>query len=350
MLQPRSGAEDFPDAPSDREEMKFASGVFTSSQSFKNIAFVLVKAGEVPIARIPIAIFPDQVAVRQVSVSDKLPSAVEAAASDMQDRVRNAQVMQAKVFEDLGSLQKKEKAKALAYGDAAFDSLTKEAEFLRADLNRLKERYGAEASDLFKSTETDLQSLDARTRVLRTHLARLKEVIQNENNPAAATALGLVSEAALAVKVYDYDVAIAKYEEAIKLPGLDAAAREDVQKQLDTLRKEWEPKDAEHAAARKFIYEVWAKLENPPDVKAALPEARKALDKCKAVGDKISLNKMHLVAPQVTQRYFDTLNKMVDDASGDADKLAELSAYKKVNDELKVLTADLAKEVAGEGK
>ena len=113
MLQPRSGAEDFPDAPREREQMTFAGGVFTSAESFKNIAFVLVKAGEVPIARIPIAIFPDQVAVRQVSVSDKLPSAVEAAASDMSERTRNARVMQAKVFGDLSTLQQKEKAKSL---------------------------------------------------------------------------------------------------------------------------------------------------------------------------------------------------------------------------------------------
>ena len=68
------------------------------------------------------------------------------------------------------------------------------------------------------------------------------------------------------------------------------------------------------------------------------------------VGDKISLNKMHLTAPQVVQRYGDNLKKLVDEASGDAEKLEELKSYTKVNDELSSLTADLAKEVAGEGK
>jgi hypothetical protein len=352
-LQPRAGTEDFPDATTrQREEMKFTGGVFTSTESFKNIAFVLVKAGEAPIARIPVEIYPDQIAVRRVSVSDKLPSAVEAAAADMFERTLNARVMQLKVFEDMSTLQKKEKPKALAYGNDAYDSLTKEAELLRGDLSRLKDRYGAEATpELIKPSEDNLTSLETKTRELRTHLAKLKEVITLENNPAAATALGLVNEASFAVKNYDIDVAIGKYEEALKLPGLDPDVANEVKMLLDKLKADWEPKDADHTAARKFIYDVWAKLENPPDVKAALPEARKALAKCKAIGDKIALNKMYHTTPQVFQRYHDSLKKIVDEASGDPDKIAELTAtYGKVNEELKIIAADVAKEVVGDGK
>ena len=70
---------DFPDQPRNREEMTFADGVFSSRETFKNIAFVVVKAGESPLARMPVEIYPDRVAVRKVNLnpaSELAPSVV----------------------------------------------------------------------------------------------------------------------------------------------------------------------------------------------------------------------------------------------------------------------------------
>jgi hypothetical protein len=40
--------------------MTFADGVFTSKERFQNVAFVLVRNGDTPVARIPVEIYPDQ--------------------------------------------------------------------------------------------------------------------------------------------------------------------------------------------------------------------------------------------------------------------------------------------------
>jgi len=83
-------------------------------------------------------------------------------------------------------------------------------------------------------------------------------------------------------------------------------------------------------------------------VKEAIPEARRAVAKLKAVGDKITLQKMYDVTPAMLQRYSDNLGKLVEEAGDDPDKRAPLEAYKKVNEDLKQLMAEVAKEIAGE--
>ena len=114
------------------------------------------------------------------------------------------------------------------------------------------------------------------------------------------------------------------------------------------MKKKWETKDAEHVAARKFVYEMWAKLENPPEVKDAIPEARRAVAKLKAVGDKITLQKMYDVTPAMLQRYRTSLEKLVDEAEGDPDKLAALEGYKKVNKDLEELMKEVVNEIGAE--
>ena len=169
-VQPRAGAQDFPDTtPRDREQMRYSSGVFTSIDSFKNVAFVMVRTGEVPVTHVPVEIYPDQIAVRRVNLSDKIPSAVEAAAADLLERVRTARIIQVRAFDDLSSLQKRDKPKALQFGQDAYESLSKEADALRSDLARDKERYGmGSPGGLFDPCEVELRTLDAKTRELRT--------------------------------------------------------------------------------------------------------------------------------------------------------------------------------------
>jgi len=348
-VQPRAGVEDFPgEAPRAQEEMTFAGGMFTSKEPFKNIAFVLVRGGDAPVAKIPVEIYPDQLAVRRVNLADKLLSPVEADSFDLLERIRTVRVIQARAFEDLSVLQKKEKPKALQYGQAAYDSLTKEVDVLRADLGRMKERYPMEAG-LFDPSEGELKTLEAKTRDLRTHLNKLKDIIKLENDPSTVDARKgveeLLLEAATAAKNLDYDVAIAKYEAALKQTLLTPSDKEEVERLLEAMKRKWDIKDPE---ARKFVYDVWARLESPQDVKDALPEAKKALARCKAVGDKITLQKMYDTAPGILQRYKENLTKMVDAAGDDPDKLAPLAVYEKVNKELKELLEEVSKAIESE--
>jgi hypothetical protein len=351
-LQPRAGATDFPDpnTPREREEMSFADGVFTSREPFKNLAFVLVRNGEKPVARIPVEVYPDQVAVRKVNLNPATElSPVQQAAADLLDRVRSARVIQARCFEEVAALQTKDKPKALEYGTEAAAALDKEADVLRGDLARTRDRYKIEAPPgIFDPCQADLRLLESKTRELRAHLEKIKDVIRIENDPAAIAAQkrieGLLLEAAAAVKNLDIDAAIAKYEEALKAAASQPTAKAEIEKTLTELKQRWEPKDDEHRAARKFVYEVWAKLEKPADVRDAMPQARKAFAKLKAVGDQLTLQKMYSAAPQLLQRYKDALTQMIEMAVEDEDRKA-LAQYADVSRELEALLTELGKEV-----
>ena len=352
-MQPRAGAQDFPDpaVARDREDMRFADGVFTTKEPFQNIAFVLVRSGETPVARLPVEIYPDQVAVRKVNLNPAAElSPVQTAAADLLDRARSARVIQARCFDEVAILQKKDKPKALEYGQEAANSLDNEADVLRADLDKARARYKADAvPGQFDASEADLRTLQAKTRELRVHMTNLKDVIRIENDPAAAALQkkinDLLLEANADEKRLDLAAAIAKSEEALKLAEGEATAREVIEKRLAELRQQWgEPKDADHVAARKFAYEVWPNLEKPADLRDALPVARRALDKCKAVGDKITIRKMYNLAPEVGTRYLEALKALRDAAVEDEDKQA-LAAYDKVSGDLERFIADLTKEV-----
>jgi hypothetical protein len=332
--------------------MRYADGVYTSKEKFRNVAFVLVRKGDTPVARIPVEIYPDQVAVRKVDPNPaNEPTPVQSAAADLLDRIRSARVIQARCFEEVATLQKKEKPKALEYGEQAATSLDKEFDVLRGDLERAKQRYKADApAGIFDPCEADLRALDAKTRELRTHLVKLKDVIRIENDPAAAAlhkqieSVLLEAATAAASPAYDIDQAIAKYEEALKLAATEPAAKAEIERALSDLRTAWEIKDPQHSSARKFVYEKWTKLEKPSEVRDALPEARAALAKCKAVGDKLTLGKMYAAAPQLVERYKEALTRLYESAMEDEDRQA-LAQYAKVSRDLEELLTELGKAV-----
>ncbi|MSR52079.1 MAG: hypothetical protein EXS09_02170 [Gemmataceae bacterium] len=346
-VQARVGVNDFPDANRDREEMKFSEGIFTSRETFKNIAFVVVKSGDLPLARIPVEIYPDRLAVLKVNLSPSAePAPAMLAAADMLDRARSARVMQARAFEQIATIQEKERQKALEFGQAALDSLSKEGDALRADIARLRERYKADSPPgLFEPSDREVKALENKTRELLGHLAKLAEVIRLENDPMTAAARkkieGLLVDAKGHEGNLDLDKAIANYEEALKLAmASEPASVESTQTALTGLKKLWEVKSPEHAAARKFIYATWVNLAQPLDVKNALPEARKAFLICKSAGDKFSVRKMYLTGPQVLEKYAEHLKKMLDDATDDEERKA-LAAYEKTTEELNKLLNDL---------
>jgi tetratricopeptide (TPR) repeat protein len=351
VLQPRAGVQDYPDAARDREEMAFADGVFTSKETFKHLAFVTVRAGDALVARIPVEIFEGQVATRRVDPKQTQVPAAQAVATEMMERVRTARVMQARCFDEIGTLQAKDKPKALEYGEAAYESLDKEADALRTDLSRLRDRHKTDApTALFDASEADLRTLEAKTKELRAHLGKLRDAIKQDNDPAVVAARkafeGLILEADLLAEKADYEAAIAKYEEAIKVAATDPAAREKIEKRLEGVRKLWVPaNDAEHGEARKFVFDVWAKLDSAAGVKENLPAARKAFEKCKAVGDRGTLLKMHTTAPGVSQRYEESLKALIAEAGDDPDKKSELQAYLKVTEDLDKLLAELGQTV-----
>lgn len=355
VLQPRVGANDYPDGGRDREELNFSDGIFTSQDPFKNIAFVLVKASDTVVARIPIEIYPDQVAVRKIRLNpNSEPAPFMTAAADFLERIRNSRIMLARSFEEIGLIQAKDHQKALDYAVLALDSLSKDSDVLRRDLDRLRERYKADAPPgLFDGPETDLKLFDEKTRELRAHITRLRDVIRIENDPAAMAARktidALLLDAKLAVQSADLDKAIAKYEQALQSADNMPMAKMEIEAAIENLKKVWTPKGPEHAAARKFIYETWVNLGTPTEIQEAMPTAKNAVKTCKAASDPFSLLKMYLTGPQVMERFAENLKRLADEAADDEDR-KKLAGYERTRKELEDLLNELGRELKVEGK
>lgn len=355
VLQPRVGVNDFPDGSRQREEMRFADGVFTSQDSLKNMAFVLVKASDTIVARIPVEIYPDQVAVRKVRLNpNSEPSPFVLAAADMVERIRGSRVMLARSFEEIGNLQAKDRQKALDYAQAALDSLDRDSMALRADINRLRERYKKEApAGLFEPSENDLKILEDKTRELRAHANKLRDVIRQENDPTVIAAKkeidGLLLDVRAALQNGDGDKAIAKYEEAMKKAEMEnmPMVKADIEMRIEKLKEIWTIKNPEHAAARKYIYETWANLAEPPAIQEALPAVQNAVKTCKAVGDSIALMKLYLTGPQVMERFAEGVKKLADEAADDEDR-KKLAAYERVREDLDKLLNAVGKEIGAD--
>ena len=177
-------------------------------------------------------------------------------------------------------------------------------------------------------------------------LTRLKEVIRIENDPAAQAKRkgieGLLLDAKLAMQKADFDQAIAKYEEAIKLSADEPAAKEELEKALAQLNKDWAVRDADHAAARKFVYEVWTRWEKPAEMREGLAEAKRAIAKCMAVNDKMTLLKYYVTGPQALERFYENVTKLTDAATEDEDKAA-LKVYPMIGEEYQKLLAEAGK-------
>jgi len=76
------------------------------------------------------------------------------------------------------------------------------------------------------------------------------------------------------------------------------------------------------------------------DVRDQIPNGRKAFEKCKAVGDRLSVNKMHIAGVEVATRFGDELKKLLDTATEEEDKKT-LEMYQKVNEDLQKLLKDV---------
>src|SRR5262249_50876933 len=64
-----------------------------------------------------------------------------------------------------------------------------------------------------------------------------------------------------------------------------------VREHVDKLRQRWDPKSADHAKARAFVYKEWSKLE-VRELKDNLDKARDALKVLQEVGDGLTARKM----------------------------------------------------------
>jgi tetratricopeptide (TPR) repeat protein len=273
----------------------------------------------------------------------------------LRDRARSAVAIQARAFDELSAMQRMDKQKALTFAEATIDLLDKEQQSLTTELRELEERFKTEIEpNRFALCENDLRLLKEKNKSLQDFMTQLKVAIQAENDPKVTEKRkkveSLLGDAKLALGQADYDVAIAKYEEAIKVVEDEMTAKAELQKALDQLKKDWQTKDDEHKQARTFVYESWVKLETPLEVRDQMPNAKKALAKLIAVNDRISLTKMLLASANVQEKYVAQLKMSVDEATDQEEKEKIINGYLATNMALEEVITALGKALGVKDK
>lgn len=136
-----------------------------------------------------------------------------------------------------------------------------------------------------------------------------------------------VQRAKLKEKDLEVGQAIAIYER-IQREGFQDKKLDE---HLKELREMWATTDAEHEDARNFIYKVWPTLDSSR-LKANLPEAIKALRKCKEARDLLSVRKLLKGIEIHADRLTRELQKLHPELMTDHDKPAR--ELKEVSEEL----------------
>jgi tetratricopeptide (TPR) repeat protein len=308
-LQVRANASGFQEGgPVPAEQVTVGpDGVLRSEpRGFPAVAFVHVYAGGQQVARVPVPILAGATATveldaaratgRPAALADErrqLVAALDESLLVLADRQKQL----SEVIKKSGNVEgRKHAAQTRALLDA-------EIEAHRAAIARL----AASAADapggpqeFVKPCRDRLDALaDARQRVEET-IKKFDEVVRQENDPvrkAKREALARkLAEAAAAEQEDDLDRAITLYEEALKDTPDDA-----LKAKVARLRAGWAVKDEAHRKARAFVTETWPKVATVEDLRAQLPEARKALETFARVNDPYSPRKLSRATLAITK-------------------------------------------------
>jgi tetratricopeptide (TPR) repeat protein len=353
-LQVRVHPERFPDQPTEGEDAPLLNGIFQSKRTFTGMALVRVSIGDRPLARIPIEITGDGVVTRQIRIEIGAESRarLEAARRDAMSRIIDARQIQVQLIRDLTALENdNRKEDALKRGEKVYGSLQTELENFNDELTRIKSRVERDlpgTKDFVKDCETQVAILKDKQVDLLDHLGKLKEAIAQENDPKIIgkrkEIQNNINKAELAAQQANYDDALMHYKAALDAIE-EPEAKTKLQATYDGLKKAWEIQDDAHRDARGFIYEVWAKIDSTQTLKDNLAKARQSFEKCRAVGDRLSLNKMRLAAADVLKPLIAEIDKL--NQSTDPDAAQSLMALKTVSDELEKLLGELSDAVKG---
>jgi tetratricopeptide (TPR) repeat protein len=355
-LQVYAKATDFPDGTREGEAVPGRDGMFVSKDPFANVAFVRVLLGNRRLARIPVEILDDRVEVRTIRLEEdaELRDRLEADHRALLTRVTDARLIQVRIFQEITALEQVgKKQQALNRGKDVMKSLESMDQDLQEEIGRFRERAKGirNAAGLADDADQLLTTMRGKQNELKEHLEALKGAIADEANPEIQDkkkkVQDLVRKAELLSSQAEYDEALKMYESALAEVQDEPVAKQRIETAYNNLKTAWALKDGDpvHGEARRFIYGDWARLATIQGVRDQLPNARRAFEKCKAVGDRLTINKMHLASVEVVARFGDELKKLADSAKEEEDRKT-LEIYLKVNEDLQKLLKDIQEYVA----
>jgi tetratricopeptide (TPR) repeat protein len=342
--------ERFPELPNEGKELTFKDGLFQSVDPMPNLACARVLLGDRVIARLPIELLEPGIITRTIKVDPQAETQqrYEAMRRDLLTRFLDSRRAVNRCFQDLITLERAGKKNEALDRAINFDSfLISESTELTQELERVRGKVQKEGFDppgFWLDCERNLATLKGKQTELVDHVGKLREAIRIENDPAILAqrkkVQDLINEAELLVNQADFDAAIAKYEQAIKELG-DTPAPEKLVSTLTKLKEGWAIKDPEHGKAREFLLGTWLKASTSSELTKHLTQAKRAGNKCKDVGDKLTLNRVSNFAPETLSKLDEEVKQLLNQDTAEAD--LKRAALKKLIDDLETFYRDLNK-------
>jgi hypothetical protein len=261
---------------------------------FDGVAFVTVMLGDKPQAQIPIVILDDQPVVVPVSLTEKDTEPVEYRKRSWKQSVVESYTVQADTFNELQELSAKKDTPRADLIAKAKEGAKRSAEDLQNLLEERKELYGdgpaltdADRRDLAQA-EQRLTAIREGSAELRRYAERQVEIDKEENSPERKRIQEEIERGKLLERDGELGKAIEVYQEVLKT----GFKNEELEARLKKLQELWSPKSPQHAAARKYIYEVFPMLDTAA-LQTQIKDATDALDVCIIAGDTITPQKLY---------------------------------------------------------
>ena len=268
-------------------------GLAVTREPYTGVAFVRVLTRDThqPRAQFPVEILTGRTAVARL----KLGAESEGLASlnlrrdllvrRVYDQLRVAADRVADLNVQLAAKSLDDALKTAQAGKASLDREIADFILEQDELVR-QARLKKMAVDIAEAKE-QIEELRRRGVELEKFAAQLSAVIKEANSPEALARKQLLQRARLLESQVDI-------EGALKLYGqyLEADPKQtEVRGHLEKLSAAWKPRDEVHEQARKFIYQIWPKVE-VRELKAQLEVAEKAFRVCKEAGDPFAARKL----------------------------------------------------------
>jgi hypothetical protein len=317
-------------------------GLYTSKRSYENMCYVRVVTGTQMIARIPVEILDD----RPVTVEVGLSLEQEVRGQLMYKRSELRRMYDEAVYvhlnaalSEIAALQKSGKNEAAAKR-AKENSLTLDDDIKRlsTQMSEIKEEAeNAKVTIDLKDCEDLSKKLLVRQTDLYQKIGALDEQIRAANDPTVLAAKkkfndSLVRATAL-IDSNEYDQAIAQYQTIIKEFGEDP----NVRKKLEELEALWKVHSPDQAAARKFLYDEWAKAKTVAEIETKLPLMKKHLQVLAREKDRLALIKMQNAQIEVGK----ILRDEIQAAAQNPDDKDKVEKIKKLGTEFDALSAEI---------
>jgi hypothetical protein len=329
-LQVRVHSQGFQTVASADEEIlnPDRGGLFVSRKNYDQIAFARVVTGANQIAKIPVPIQDGRefTTIVRLDAQGETQGRLQAVHVELKRNYDETLLVLIDGLDEIAKLVKD--AKNLP----ALERARKARRALDDDLNRLAEnREGLQKEAGGKVDLSDCAKVEKELERQKVRLDRLigqlAETDRLENAPDKVALRVKVKQLYDQIRVMldadDYDSALSKYDEILKLAPDDKAAK----KQRDELAAKLELHGNEHAQARQFVYEKWAKVKTMAEIEANLPTARQKFQILQNVNDQLTLLKLLNSFPQLQKIIRDEAAALGQSSPDDAEKKAKLTKF-----------------------